>query len=112
MSPCGDPANEGRHVMTKHMLKGIASAAALAALSVAVFAGSAVAEDAKFPLKDISYRTHFARAMDQCTPSGTTIVGTPQDPTAGRLQANIITDDGFPADPLGATMDYGTLSVS
>jgi len=77
-----------------------------------LLAQAAVAVQAQFPTSATKYRTTMVRAMDQCVPSGVSIPANPADPAEGCLQANIVTDDMYPTDPLGSTMDYGVLSVS
>ena len=75
---------------------------ALGAMVVMATASSALAL-ANYPHQANSYGTWMVRAMDECAPSGMSVVGQPACP-----QANVITDDEPGA---GATMRVARLTV-
>jgi len=53
----------------------------------------ALAQTVPFPTIARSYLTWMARAMDECNPATTTVLGNPNVPSSGCLQANSTTDD-------------------
>ena len=67
------------------------------------------AQQAPFPARALYYTAWLARAMDQCTPSGTTVL-TMGSPTEGCIQTNSATDSDSVAP--GATMTWARLAVS
>ncbi len=64
----------------------------------------AFAQTVAFPTAARGYTAWMARAMDECTPGGLTVVS-PGSPTAGCLQANSTTDDQ-------TTMAYARLVIT
>lgn len=70
----------------------LAVAAAFGVMSLGVLAHSASAQ-VPFPTRARSVSFWMARAMDQCAPSGLSVVGQPSLSTPGCLQSNTTTDN-------------------